>query len=149
MGGGRKIHQPAQGAGLPTIHVLMRDEKEERSKPGQANNKARQHSTPKAVTFPNIYSIYCRLCCSVGRALAWKPGGCEFDSRPRQLQCFSFRHCLLWMYCLALLSTFMWELSSYINTMYVCIGYMERGYIYIQMYTDVCDRKCVARLWFV
>ena len=26
--------------------------KEERSKQGQTNNKARQHSTPKAVTFP-------------------------------------------------------------------------------------------------
>ena len=34
------------------IHVLMRDErrKEERSKQGQTNNKAKQHSTPKAVT---------------------------------------------------------------------------------------------------
>ena len=31
----------------------MRDEKEERSKQGQTNNKAKQHSTPKAVTFPN------------------------------------------------------------------------------------------------
>ena len=32
----------------------MRDErrKEERSKQGQTNNKAQQHSTPKAVTFP-------------------------------------------------------------------------------------------------
>ena len=29
----------------------MRDE-EERSKQGQRNNKAKQHSTPKAVTFP-------------------------------------------------------------------------------------------------
>ena len=26
------------------IHVLMRDEKEERSKQGQTNNKAKQHS---------------------------------------------------------------------------------------------------------
>ena len=35
-------------------YVLMRDErrKEERSKQGQTNNKAKQHSTPKAVTFP-------------------------------------------------------------------------------------------------
>ena len=35
------------------IHVLMRDErrKEERRKQGQTNNKAKQHSTPKAVTF--------------------------------------------------------------------------------------------------
>ena len=35
------------------VHVLMRDErrKEERSKQGQTNNKAKQHSTPKAVTF--------------------------------------------------------------------------------------------------
>ena len=32
----------------------MRDErrKEEKSKQGQTNNKAKQHSTPKAVTFP-------------------------------------------------------------------------------------------------
>ena len=32
----------------------MRDErrKEERSKQGQTNNKAKQHSTPKAVSFP-------------------------------------------------------------------------------------------------
>ena len=32
----------------------MRNErrKEERSKQGQTNNKAKQHSTPKAVTFP-------------------------------------------------------------------------------------------------
>ena len=37
------------------IHVIMRDErrKEERSKQDQTNNKAKQHSTPKAVTFPN------------------------------------------------------------------------------------------------
>ena len=36
------------------VHVLMRDErrKEERSKQRQTNNKAKQHSTPKAVTFP-------------------------------------------------------------------------------------------------
>ena len=30
----------------------MRDEKEKRSKQGQTNTKAKQHSTPKAVTFP-------------------------------------------------------------------------------------------------
>ena len=34
------------------LHVLTRDEKEARSKEGQTNNKAKQHSTPKAVTFP-------------------------------------------------------------------------------------------------
>ena len=37
------------------IHVLIRDEegrKEERSKQGHTNNKAKQYSTPKAVTFP-------------------------------------------------------------------------------------------------
>ena len=34
------------------IRVLRRDEKEGRSKQGQTNNKAKQHSTPKAVTFP-------------------------------------------------------------------------------------------------
>ena len=28
----------------------MRDEKEERSKQGHTNNKAKQHSTPKVVT---------------------------------------------------------------------------------------------------
>ena len=33
------------------IHVLIRDEKEG-SKQGHSNNKAKQHSTPKAVTFP-------------------------------------------------------------------------------------------------
>ena len=33
------------------VHVLMRDEKEGRK--GQTNNKVKQHSTPKAVTFPN------------------------------------------------------------------------------------------------
>ena len=36
---------------LATIHVLMRGE-EEKSKQGQANNKAKQHNTPEAVTFP-------------------------------------------------------------------------------------------------
>ena len=37
---------------LRYIHFFkMRDEKEERSKQGQTN-KAKQHSTPKAVTFP-------------------------------------------------------------------------------------------------
>ena len=37
-----------------SAHVLMRDErrKEGRSKQGQTNNTAKQHSTPKAVTFP-------------------------------------------------------------------------------------------------
>ena len=33
------------------MHVLTRDEKEERKKQGQTN-KAKQHSTPKAVTSP-------------------------------------------------------------------------------------------------
>ena len=32
------------------VHVLMRDEKERRKK--QTNNKAKQHRTPEAVTFP-------------------------------------------------------------------------------------------------
>ena len=30
---------------------------EERSKQGQTNNKAKQHSTPKAVTFPKINEL--------------------------------------------------------------------------------------------
>ena len=37
------------------VHVLMRDEKEERKKQARSNkqtNKAKQHSIPKAVTFP-------------------------------------------------------------------------------------------------
>ena len=34
------------------MYVLMRDEKEGRKKQGQTNNKAKQHSAPKAVTFP-------------------------------------------------------------------------------------------------
>ena len=32
--------------------IIMRCEKEGRSKQGQTNNKAKQHSTPKAVNFP-------------------------------------------------------------------------------------------------
>ena len=38
------------------MNMLMRDaeaSKEERSKQGHTNNKAKQHNTPKAVTFPN------------------------------------------------------------------------------------------------
>ena len=38
------------------VLVLMRDEKEERSKQGQTNNKAKKHSTPKAVTFHSHFS---------------------------------------------------------------------------------------------
>ena len=37
------------------VHVLMRDEKKERKKQARSSkqiNKAKQHSTPKAVTFP-------------------------------------------------------------------------------------------------
>ena len=36
------------------VHVreMKEGRKEERSKQGQTNNKAKQHSTPKAVTFP-------------------------------------------------------------------------------------------------
>ena len=39
---------------LHHVQQLMRDERKkgERSKQGQTNNKAKQHSTPKAVTFP-------------------------------------------------------------------------------------------------
>ena len=52
------------------VHVLMRDEMEGRSKQGQTNNKAKQHSTPKAVTFPNKNELprtcKCVLCtCTV------------------------------------------------------------------------------------
>ena len=38
---------------------LMRDErrKEERSKRDQTNNKAKQHNTPKAVTFPKTNEL--------------------------------------------------------------------------------------------
>ena len=38
------------------VYMLMRDaegRKKERSKQGQTNNKAKQYSTPKAVSFPN------------------------------------------------------------------------------------------------
>ena len=49
------------------IHVLMRVErrKEERSKQGQTNNKAKQHSTPKAVTctFTSYTLIFTHSCC--------------------------------------------------------------------------------------
>ena len=41
----------------------MRDEKEKRSKQGQTNNKAKQHSTPKAVTFPKKNEHVGVLCC--------------------------------------------------------------------------------------
>ena len=35
------------------VHVLMREEKEGRKKQARSNNiKAKQHSTPKGVTFP-------------------------------------------------------------------------------------------------
>ena len=37
---------------IKCMNVEDDDEKEERSKQGQTNNKAKQHSTPKAVTFP-------------------------------------------------------------------------------------------------
>ena len=36
----------------------MRDEKEGRSKQGQTNNKAKQHSTHKAVTFPKKNELH-------------------------------------------------------------------------------------------
>ena len=40
-------------ASLSIVHVLMRDEKEGMKKQARStNNKAKQHSTPKAVTFP-------------------------------------------------------------------------------------------------
>ena len=35
------------------VHVLMRDEKEGRKKQARSKNKAKQHSTPNAVTFPS------------------------------------------------------------------------------------------------
>ena len=43
------------------IHVLMRDEKEGRKKQAKSNKqlKAKQHSTPKAVTFPHVYTCTC------------------------------------------------------------------------------------------
>ena len=37
---------------LQHVHVNERWRKEERSKQGQTDNKAKQHSTPKAVIFP-------------------------------------------------------------------------------------------------
>ena len=37
---------------IQCVHVREMKKKEERSKQGQTNNKAKQHSTPKAVTFP-------------------------------------------------------------------------------------------------
>ena len=43
------------------VHVLMRDDKEERNKQGQTNNKAKQHSTPKSVTFPRKMSMYMQI----------------------------------------------------------------------------------------
>ena len=37
---------------FPSFYCVMRDEKEGRSKQGQTNNKAKQRSKPKAITFP-------------------------------------------------------------------------------------------------
>ena len=48
------------------IHVLMRDEKEGRSKVKQKNKE--QHSTPKAVTFPEKNELYV---CLSGLWLGW------------------------------------------------------------------------------
>ena len=47
---------------MVVVHVLMRDEKKEISKQDQTNSKAKQHSIPKAVTFPkkNLWH-HCRL----------------------------------------------------------------------------------------
>ena len=48
-------------------YMLMRDE-EERSKQGHTNNKAKQHNTPKAVTFqkkdelPQVGCTYMYMC---------------------------------------------------------------------------------------
>ena len=74
------------------IHALMRDEKVGRSKQGQTNNKAKQHSTPKAVTFPKknellylgcmymvILTKQCEECSEVGV----KYSGDFVLSRPR------------------------------------------------------------------
>ena len=46
------------------VHVVMRDErrKEEGSKQGQTNNKAKQYSTPKAVTLHVTHSTGLRCC---------------------------------------------------------------------------------------
>ena len=69
------------------IHVQVLIEmrrKEERSKQGQTNDKARQHSTPKAVTFPKknelprvglnhdtLYSRQSALPAELPRQLSW------------------------------------------------------------------------------
>ena len=81
-------------------NILMRDErrKEERRKQGQTSNKAKQHSTPKAVTFPkknelpqcvyiyrHIYKL--RVCMRIQLSclsgLSWwymyRSGGCGFE----------------------------------------------------------------------
>ena len=63
------------------IHVLMRDErrKEERSKQGQTNNKAKQHSTLKAVTFPKknelprVHVVLDLQACTLAVALVPRP----------------------------------------------------------------------------
>ena len=51
----RKIHYLYYGPSHAKYMFLMRDEKEERKKEAskvKQTNKAKQHSTPKAVTFP-------------------------------------------------------------------------------------------------
>ena len=49
MGGGGLRERP-----MTIVHAINERcrKKKERSKQGQTNNKAKQHSTPKAVTFP-------------------------------------------------------------------------------------------------
>ena len=62
-----EVHSETQ---IACIHVLMR-RKEERSKQGQTNNKAKQHSTPKAVTFPKknelprVGHVYVHVRCKI------------------------------------------------------------------------------------
>ena len=52
------------------VHVLMRDEREGRKKQARSNrNKAKQHSTPKAVTFSKkneLPQVTCTFCLSQG-----------------------------------------------------------------------------------
>ena len=54
-GGGGSVPIPSSfGGNNGYVHVLMRDEKEGRKKASKVKqtNKAKQHSTPKAATYP-------------------------------------------------------------------------------------------------
>ena len=63
VGGGRDVNNYCKIVKYGRVHVLMRDEKEERKKQARSNkqtNKAKQHSTSKATLLPLSWRQLCR-----------------------------------------------------------------------------------------